>query len=160
VNFYTPWSNMKILMLFHDFDVGATHIGNEPWTQKVRCSAFTIKLKYVISIILSYIYIVSIWVLILLHLLNVPMNYVQVFGWLLLVDLVVISASPTPARDTVEPIKHRLIFPSNKHFISFLTISFSFITYPIQMETCSNIRTYDFLWSVWSIFCDRSFFNT
>jgi hypothetical protein len=47
----------------------------------------------------------------------------------------VISASPTQARDTVEPIKHRLVFPSNKHFISFLTISFSFITYPIQMET-------------------------
>ena len=22
------------------------------------------------------------------------------------------------------------------------------------------MRTYDFLWSVWSIFCDRSFFNT
>jgi hypothetical protein len=43
--------------------------------------------------------------------------------------------SPTQARDTVEPIKHRLVFPSNKHFISFLTISFSFITYPIQMET-------------------------
>jgi len=21
VNFYKPWSNMKILMLFHDFDV-------------------------------------------------------------------------------------------------------------------------------------------
>ena len=47
----------------------------------------------------------------------------------------VISASPTQARDTVEPIKHRLVFPSNKHFISFFTISFSFITYPIQMET-------------------------
>jgi hypothetical protein len=62
------------------------------------------------------------------------MNYVEVFGWLLLVNLVVISASPTQARDTVEPVKHRLVFPSNKHFISFLTISFSFITYPIQME--------------------------
>ena len=41
---------------------GATNIGNKPSTQKVRCSAFTIELKYVIStgIILSYIYIVSI----------------------------------------------------------------------------------------------------
>ena len=48
-----------------------------------------------------------------------------------------ISASPTQARDTVEPIMHRLVFPSNKHFISFLTISFSFITDPIQMETIS-----------------------
>ena len=63
------------------------------------------------------------------------MNYVDVFGSLLLVGLMVISASPTQVRDTVEPIKHRLVFPSNKHFISFLTISFSFITYPIQMET-------------------------
>jgi hypothetical protein len=33
----------------------------------------------------------------------------------------VISASPTQAQDTVESIKHRLVFPSNKHFISFLT---------------------------------------
>jgi hypothetical protein len=38
------------------------------------------------------------------------MNYVEVFGGLLLVGLVVISASPTQARDTVEPIKHRLVF--------------------------------------------------
>jgi hypothetical protein len=48
---------------------------------------------------------------------------------------VVISASPTQARDTVEPIKHRLVFLSDKQFISFLTISFFFILFPIQMET-------------------------
>jgi hypothetical protein len=72
-------------------------------------------------------------VLILLHLRNVLMNYVEVFGWLFLVGLMVISAGPTQAQDTVESIKNRLVFPSNKHFISFLTISFSFITYPIQM---------------------------
>ena len=52
-----------------------------------------------------------------------------------MVGLMVISASPTQVRDTVEPITHRLVFPLNNHFISFLTISFSFITHPIQMET-------------------------
>ena len=36
------------------------------------------------------------------------MNYAEVFGWLLLVSLMVISASPTQAQDTVEPIKHRV----------------------------------------------------
>jgi hypothetical protein len=62
----------------------------------------------------------------------------------------VISASPTQARDTVEPIKHRLVFPSNKHFISFVTISFSFITYPIQMET---IEKYERIILIQRTFC-------
>ena len=39
---------------------GATNIGNKPSTQKVRCSAFTIKLKYVIGITYySFIYLYS-----------------------------------------------------------------------------------------------------
>ena len=45
------------LLKIPNSSVHATNIGNKPCTQKVRCSAFTCN---VISIILSYIYIVSI----------------------------------------------------------------------------------------------------